>query len=70
MNIARRLHVGEDVILQLRNRLQGVWHVLVLLDIAYHFSSFCSLCKVDEVCAFDERGDTVFDKCQIRKIDT
>jgi hypothetical protein len=52
MHIARTLHVREDVVLQLRDWLQGVRHVLVLLDVTNDFGSFCALGEVDKVCAF------------------
>lgn len=70
MHIARRLHVGEDIVLQLGNRLQRVGYVLILLDIANDFGRLRALGKVDEIGAFDQRWNTVFDKGQVREIDT
>jgi hypothetical protein len=69
MHIACRLHVGEDILLQLRYGLQGVRHVLILLDVTNDFSRLCPLGKVDQICAFDQRGYAVFDKGQVCKID-
>ena len=68
--VARRLHVREDVILQLRYRLQRIRHILVLLDVAYDFGCLRALGEVDEVCLFDERGNAVLDEGQISEVDT
>ena len=70
MHIARRLHVREDVLLQFRHRLQRVRYVLILLDVANDFGRLCALGKVDEIGAFDQRRNTVFDECQVCEINT
>lgn len=69
MHIAGRLHIRENVLLQLWNRLQRVRYVLILLNVANDFGRLRALGKVDEIGAFDQRGNTVFDECQICKID-
>ena len=68
--VARRLHVREDVILQLRHRLQRVRYVLVLLDVADHLGSLRTLGEVDKVGLLDQRGDTILDERQIREVHT
>lgn len=70
MYVTCRLHVAEDVFLQLRHWLQRIRHILILLDIANDFGRLRTLRKVDEVCAFDQRGNTVFDECQVGEIYT
>ena len=54
MHIPCRLHVAEDVVLKLWNRLKGIRDVLVLLDITDHFGGLGSLCEVDEVGTLDD----------------
>ena len=62
VHVACGLHVGEDVVLQLGDGLQGIRDVLVLLDVADDFGSFGALGEVDEVGLFDQGGDAVFDE--------
>lgn len=54
MHVPRRLHVAEDVILQIRHRFQGVGNVLVLLDVADDLGGLGALGEVDELGVFDE----------------
>lgn len=70
MHIACRLHVAKDIFLQLGHWLQWIGHVLVLLDIANDFGCLRALGKVDKVRAFDQRGNTIFDECQVGEIYT
>lgn len=69
VNIASRLHIGKDVILQLGHGLKWVRYVLVLLNVADHFCRLCSLGKVDQVRLLDQRRDAIFDKGQISQVD-
>lgn len=69
MHIARCLHIAENVILQVSNRLQGIRHLLVLLDLSNDFSGFGSLGEVDQVGLLDDRRNSVLDERQIREID-
>jgi hypothetical protein len=64
------LHVRQNVVLQIRYRLQWVRHVLILLNVADHLSCLCTLGKVDQICLLDQGRDTVFNECQISKINT
>jgi hypothetical protein len=69
VHIARRLHIRQDVVLQLGDGLQRVRHVLVLLDVADDFGSLGALGEVYEVRLLDERGDAVFNECEVREVD-
>ena len=62
VHIARSLHIAQNVILQVADGLQGVGHVLVLLDVTDDFGGFGALGEVDEVGAPDDGGDAVFDE--------
>lgn len=70
MHISRRLHITQNVVLQLGYWLQGVTHILVLLDITNHLSGLRSLGEVDEISLLDDGGDAVFDEGQIGQIYT
>ena len=69
MDVARRLHVGEDVILEFGNGLEGVGHVLVLLDVADDLGGFGAFGEIDEVGAFEDGGDAVFDEGEVGEVD-
>ena len=62
MDVARRLHVTEDVVLQVAYRFEGVRNVLVLLNVADDVGCFGAFGEVDEVGALDNGGDAVFDE--------
>lgn len=70
MHVTRRIHVGQYVVLQFRNRLQRIWHVLILLDVADHLCSLRTLGEVDEVGLLDQRGNTILNERQISEVDT
>ncbi len=40
-----------------------------MLDVANHFGGLGALGEVDEVGAFDERGDAVFDEGEVGEVD-
>lgn len=69
MHITRRLHVAQDVVLQLRHGLERIRHVLVLLDVTDHLSRLGALGEVDKVRLLDDGRDTVFDEGQVGQID-
>lgn len=62
MHIPRRLHITQDILLELRHRLKGVRHVLVLLDVADYLCGFGALGEVDEGGFLDDGGDAVLDE--------
>jgi len=64
------LHVAQNVILQIPDRLQRVRHVLVLLHVADDIRSLGPFGEVDQIGLLDHRGDTVFNEGQIGQIDT
>lgn len=70
VNVSSSLHVGQDVVLEIRNRVQGVWRVLVLLYVSDDLCSLCTLGKVDEVGLLNNRGDTILDKSKIGQVYT
>jgi len=70
VDVTRRIHIGQYVILQLWNRLERVRHVLVLLDVADHLSSLRTFGKVDEVSFLDQRRNTILDERQIGEVNT
>lgn len=68
MYIPCRLHVTQDVILQIADWLEWVGHVLVLLDVTNDFGGFGALGEIDELCAFYDGGYAVFDEGQVCEI--
>lgn len=70
VDISSSLHVGQDVVLKIRDRVQRVWRVLVLLDVSDDLCSLCALGKVDEVGLLDNRGNTVLDESKIGQVYT
>lgn len=70
MDISCGAHVVEDILLQLRHRLQAVRDVLILLNISNDFCSLGSFSKVDEVVLFQIGGYTIFNEGEIGEINT
>ena len=70
VHITCRLHVAQDIVLELRDRLQRVTDVLVLLDVANHLGRLGPLGEVDEIGLLDDGGDTVLDEGEIGQVDT
>ncbi len=70
MYIASFSHVAENILLKIRNRIERVGYVLVLLYITNHLGRLGPLGKIDEVGVFDDRRNSIFDEGQIRKINT
>lgn len=70
MDIARGLHVTQDVILEVADGFEGVGDVLVLLDVPDDFGGLGAFGEIDEVGAADDGGDAVFDEGQVGEIDT
>lgn len=62
MHVASRLHVSQDVVLQLWNRLQRIRDVLVLLNISDDFGRLRTLSEVDQIGLLNDRRDTIFDE--------
>ena len=54
MHVARRLHICENVVLKLRNRLQWVGNVLVLLNVANNLRGLTTLGEIDKVGLLDD----------------
>ena len=69
VHVARRLHVGEDVFLQLGDRLQRVGDRLTLLDVADDVCGLGAFGEVDEIGGFDGAGDSIFDEGEIGEVD-
>lgn len=65
MHISRSLHVAKDVVLQLGHRLQGVSHILVLLDVTNHLCRLCPLGEVDQVSLLDDGGYAILNEGKV-----
>lgn len=70
MDITSGLHISQDIFLKLRDTLQAVRHVLVLLNVTDDLGSLCALGEIDELRFLDDGGNAVFDESKIRQIDT
>lgn len=70
MYIPSSLHVIQDVVLQLRHRLQRVPHILILLNISNDLSSLGTFSEVDEVSLLNNGRNAVLDKSQVGQVDT
>ena len=68
MHVTSSLQVREDIVLQLRNRLQLVRRVLILLDVPNDLGRFSALVEIDQI-RRRVRGNAILDEGQIRKID-
>ena len=62
MHVACRLHVVQDIILEIADGLERVGHVLIILDISDHIGGFGALREIDKVRAFDDGGNAVFNE--------
>ena len=70
VHIACRLHVVQYVILEIGDGLEWVGHILIILDISDNIGGFDALRKIDKVCAFDDRGNAVFNEGQVGEVNT
>lgn len=68
MHVTSRLHIAQDVLLKVDNGPEGIWNILILLNVADDFGGLGPFSEVDEVGALDHRWDAVFDKGQVRKV--
>ena len=59
-------HVVQNPFLKIGNRVQGVWHVLILLDVSYHLRRLQSFGKIDQFGGLDDGWYPVFDEGQVR----
>lgn len=62
MHVPGGLHITQYVLLQLRHGLEGIRHVLVLLDVSDDLCGLSALREVDECGFLDDGGDAVFDE--------
>ncbi len=62
MHISCRLHIGQNVILQVADGLERIRDVLVLLDVTYDICRFGAFGEVDEICFLDYGRYAVFDE--------
>ena len=63
MHVSCRLHICQDVILQVADGLQRIRDVLVLLNITYDIRGFGAFGEVDEIRLLDNGRYAVFDEC-------
>ena len=68
VHVAGRLHVAEDVVLDLGNGDVLIWRVLVLLDVADDFGRLGPLAEVDQV-RLRQGGNAVLDESQVGQVD-
>lgn len=68
MHVPRSLHVAQYILLQFWYRLQGVGHVLILLDITYNLGCLGSLGEVDQRRLFNNGWNTIFDECEVSEV--
>ena len=69
-NVSGNVHTASNVVLYLRDRLQGVGHCLVLLNVSNDIRSLLPLRKVDEMASLDGHvGISVFDEGEICEVD-
>lgn len=54
MHVSGRLHILQNVLLQLWHCVKRVWHILILLNIPNDLGSLGSFGKVDKVGLFDD----------------
>ena len=66
MHVSCRLHIGQDVILQVADGLQRVRDVLVLLNVTYDICGFGAFGEVDEIRLLDNGRYAVFDEGKVR----
>ena len=69
MHISSVFHIAQYVFLQVADGLEGVWDVLVLLDVSDDISRFGAFGEVDQVGLFDDGGYAVFDEGQVCEVD-
>jgi len=69
MHITRRPHIVQNILLQLRDRLQRIWHVLVLLYAPDDLGCFGSLGEINEARLLNQRWDAVLDEGKIGEVD-
>ena len=70
MYISGCLHVAQDIVLQITDRLERVRHVLILLDVSNDISGLGSFGEVDQLGLLDDRRDAIFDERQVSQVDT
>ena len=70
VHITCRLHVAQNVILEVADGFERVRDDLVLLDITDDLGCFGPLGKVNVVGLLDNRWDTILDEGQVGEIDT
>jgi len=65
MYVTRSGHVAQNVILELGHRLQGICHILVLLNVTNYLCCLGPLGEIDEVRLLNNRWDTVLNECEV-----
>ncbi len=68
--VACRLHVAQYIVLEVADRFQWVWHILILLDVTDNLSCLSPFGKVDQIGLLDDRWNTVLDERQVGKVNT
>lgn len=68
MHIPSRLHITQYILLQLWDGLQGVWDILILLDITDHLGRLGPLSEVYQRRLFYDGGDTVLNEREVGEV--
>ena len=69
MYVSCSLHIAQDIILEIPHGFEWVWYILVLLYVSNDICGLGSFCKVNEIRAFDDGGNAVFDEGKVGEVD-
>jgi hypothetical protein len=68
VHVARRFHVVQNPLLEIRNGVERIRYVLILLYVANDFSCLGSFRKIDQLRVLDDRCNAVFDEGKICQV--
>jgi hypothetical protein len=68
VHVARRFHMVQNPLLEIRNRVERIRYVLILLYVANDFGSLGSFRKIDQLRVLDDRCNAVFDEGKICQV--
>jgi hypothetical protein len=60
----------QNPLLEIRNRVERIRYVLILLYVANDFGSLGSFREIDQFCVLDNRCNAIFDESEISQIYT
>lgn len=68
LDVATVSHMIGNPLLKLRDRVQTVRYILVLLDIADHFGRLSPFGEVDELGILDQRRNAILNEGQVSQV--